>query len=156
MKKLFIIILLSIALIGCATFNNIKQIHETIYQVSNGEVIHEIKAVELTSTELTIVDHSINNLKIFIDKWNNSKNITNLDDFIDDYTIARSNYLAIHKVIFANYDKYPKELQDKFLEYQKHALKLDSTVQKMILGKDIYNATKTGVKLAMVVVGMLK
>jgi len=157
MKKIIISILIVLSLLGCAnTLKSVENIQEASFMVANGEIIHEIKAVELSSTELAIVDHSINNLKAFIDKWDNVQDIPDMDNFIQEYNIAKSNYLAIHRVIFANYDSYPEHLQTKFIQYQESAVKLNSTVQKMIMGKNVYAAAKIGVKLAMVVVGVLK
>lgn len=156
MRNLILSIFLVLSLIGCTTLKSIENIQETSFMVANGEVVHEIKAVELSSTEITIIDHSINNLRVFIDKWDSVDNIPNLTEFIAEYNVAKSNYLAIHRVIFANYERYPRHLQTKFLEYQDSAQKLDSTVHKMIMGKNAYAAAKVGVKLAMVVVGALK
>lgn len=155
MKKL-IVLILTVVLLGCSTLKSIEDIHDTSLMVANGEVVHEIKAIDLSSTNLAIVDHSINKLKIFIEKWDKVENIDNLEEFIAEYKDAKSNYLAIQRVITTNYDKYPKELQTKFLKYQKNAQNLDNTVQKLILGKNIYAATKVGVKLAMLAVGALK
>lgn len=156
MKKLFIIILLSISIIGCTTFNDVKEVKETIYQVSKGEVIHEIKSVELNFAELTIIDHSFNKLNLFIDKWLKVVSIQDFNEFSEEYKVAKNSYLSIHKVIEDNFDRYPEELKLKFIKYKMDANHIDSTVERLLLGRDIYRTGKEAVKLAMVVVGLLK
>lgn len=157
MKKLIVTLILSISLVtGCAVFDGFKSIKESIVQVSDGNIIHKIKSVELTSTEITIIDHSFNNLKDFIDKWSKVDKVEDLDDFMTDYAVAKSNYLSIHKVIENNFTKYNTEFQTELKKYKKDATHVDDVVFRMVLAKDMYNVGKEAVKLAKIAIGLLK
>lgn len=156
MKNIIIAIFLALSIVSCSTLDGVTALKDTSFKVSNGEIIHEIKSVELTPTELMIVDHSFNNLKSFIEKWDKVTDLVNFNEFIEDYSIAKNNYLAVHKVISDNFDRYPKELQTKFIDYKANANNLNKTVERMLIGKDIYATAKVGVKLAMLVVGAIK
>lgn len=157
MKKLIVLVVLSIFLLtGCSAFNSLKSVRESVIEVSDGNIIHKVKSVELTSTETTILDHSFNNLKVFIDKWSKVEKIEDLDDFMNNYTTAKTNYLAMYKIIENNFAKYTPEFQTEFRKYKKDAEHIDSIVFRMVLTKDIYNAAKEGVKLAKTVIGLIK
>lgn len=157
MKKLIVTLILSISLVtGCAVFDGFKSIKESIVQVSDGNIIHKIKSVELTSTEITIIDHSFNNLKDFIDKWSKVDKVEDLDDFMTDYAVAKSSYLSIHKVIESNFTKYNTEFQTELKKYKKDATHVDDVVFRMVLAKDMYNVGKEAVKLAKIAIGLLK
>lgn len=156
MKKFLILLILTMSILGCTTIKEIPNIKESSISISNGEILHEIKSVDLTSNEIFIVDHSMNNLKLFIDKWKDVVNLSNIDEFNADYKKMKTDYFAVYKVIENNFDKYPEELKIKFSGYKKSAKALDNQVSTLVVGKDIYLTVKTGVKLAMVVAGMVK
>ena len=156
MKKLILVLILIFSLVGCETFNGLKSIKESAMQVADGNVIYKIKSVSLNSSETTIVDHSFNNLKSFIDKWSKIDKITNLEEFLVEYNKAKVNYLAIHKVIENNFDKYAVEIQTELKKYKSDAIQVDNVVNKMILAKDMYNTGKEAVKLAKIAIGLLK
>lgn len=157
MKKLIVLVVLSIFLAsGCSTFNSLKSIKETMSQVSDGNIIHKIKSVELSYAEIAILDHSFNNLRQFIDKWTKIDRIENLEEFLDDYAEAKTGYLAVHKVIENNFSKYASEIQIELTKYKQDAIYIDNKVYKMILARDMYKASKEAVKLAGVVVGLMK
>lgn len=157
MKKLIVSMILSIFLIsGCSTFNSLKAIKESVVQVSDGNVMYKIKSVELNSSEITILDHSFNNLRQFIDKWTKIDKIENLEEFLSEYAEAKISYLAVHKVIENNFAKYNPEFQTELKKYKKDATHVDDVVFRMVLAKDMYNAGKEAVKLAKVAIGLLK
>jgi len=157
MKKLIVSIILSIFLLsGCSTFNSLKAIKESVVQVSDGNVMYKIKSVELNSSEITILDHSFNNLRQFIDKWTKIDKIENLEEFLSEYAEAKISYLAVHRVIENNFSRYATEIQVELKKYKQDAVNIDNIVYKMILAKDMYKTGKEAVKLAKVVIGMLK
>lgn len=156
MKKLILVLILIFSLVGCETFNGLKSIKESAMQVADGNVIYKIKSVSLTSSEITILDHSFNNLNDFITKWSKIDKITDLEDFLNDYAKAKLSYLAVHKVIESNFDKYALEIQVELKKYKQDAIHIDDIVYKMILAKDMYKTGKEAVKLAKIVIGMIK
>ena len=157
MKKLIISIILSIFLLSsCSTFNSLKSIKESVVQISDGNIMYKIKSVELNSSEITILDHSFNKLRQFIDKWTKIDKIENLEEFLSDYAEAKISYLAVHKVIENNFSKYAIEIQIELKKYKQDAVNIDNIVHNMILAKDMYKTGKEAVKLAKVVIGLMK
>lgn len=153
MKYFITVLLIITTLLGCAS---IKSIHETISSVSEGNIVNEIKSVELTSSEVSIMTHSVNNLRNFIDKWSHISGEDNLQEFLSDYSEVKANYLSLHKIIKDNWDKYPTELRNKFIEYKKDATKLDKTIDRLVLAQKLYKASREAVTLAKIAIGMLK
>ena len=156
MKNIIVVVLICISIFGCSVFTGFKSVKESVQEVQSGNIIHEIKAANLSTVDITIVDHSFNNLNEFINKWSKINSTPNLEDFLQDYANAKSSYKLIYGIIEKNYSGYLLELQNKFSKYKKDAEHIDSSVNSMIIGRDIYNASKQAVKLAMLVVGMLK
>jgi len=156
MKNIIVVVLICISIFGCSAFTGFKSVKESVQEVQSGNIIHEIKSAKLSTVDITIVDHSFNNLNEFINKWSKVNSTPNLEDFLYDYTNAKESYKLLYGIIEKNYNGYPVELQNKFSKYKKDAEHIDSSVNSMIIGRDIYNASKQAVKLAMLVVGMLK
>lgn len=156
MKNLIVVIILSLSLIGCSAFDGLKSIRESVVEVRSGNVLYDIKSIELSSSEITIVDHSFNTLMGFIDKWTKVPAVTDMNEFVSEYNTAKSAYRSMYAVIENHFIDYPQELQAKFIKYKKDADGIDSTVYTMIMGRDLYNASKQAVKLAIVVAGVLK
>lgn len=156
MRILFIITLVIITL-GCTTteLKTLQSVQDTIYEVSNGNILYDIKSVELSSTDLIIVDHSFNKLTAFIERWKELPK-DNLTIFLSEYSEVRNSYLSIHRVVDNNWNKYTESNREKLLKYKQEAILLDNSVKQMIRIKNYYRAGKLAISVIEVALGLVK
>lgn len=155
MRKIIVAILL-VTMIGCSThIKDLQHIQDTIYEVSSGNIIYDIKSVELSSNDSLIIDHSFNKLNSFISRW---KEIPKEDFsvFLSEYNDVRKSYLDIHKIVSSNWDLYSDTNKEKLLKYKSEAVMLDSSVKRMVRIKNYYKAAKIAISVAKVAAGALK
>lgn len=151
-----LIIAILIALSGCAMqLKNLQTIQDTIYEASSGNIQYDIKSVELSSTDLIIVDHSFNKLNAFIERWKDLPK-EDLTIFLSEYSEARKSYLDIHRVVDNNWNKYTSYNKEKLLKYKSDAILLDNSVKQMIRIKNYYRAGMLAISVIEVAAGLAK
>ncbi len=157
----FLIVLTIIAFIpACADLTKIVSGSAFLgAQIQSGDVFKNIKSVELSNTEIQIVNHAQNKADLFITKWKgviaNPKAIAEIDQgMLGDYSNLRKRYSEVYAVVLRNWDKYDQQSKDALLGIHVHAKELDQSIDKYIAAKDKEMAVIQIIRYASVLASM--
>lgn len=164
MKNIIITMMLITVLFACSTVIKSKKDLENIaivhYQVTSGEASKIIKSGSLSETDIMIVDHANNRYIAFISKW--KQEVDNLEstsplfeEFVLDYTEITKQYHSVRTIINKNWGSYSLPNQIVLLEYQSKVNKLDESVTRLIVAKNMYEAGIIAIKLGKALVGII-
>jgi hypothetical protein len=138
------IIIICFFLIGCATVKVDHQI-ESLKEVSY-EIKEDITSIQYTSNEQTFINHALS----MIDKYS-ATNITK-EDIVEDLEVLKDNYIRVKKIVTDNLEKYPQEIRDRFVEYDKIAMSLDKNIKMASKEEDYISSAKMVVIFSMNVI----
>lgn len=163
MKKLLISMIVILLITSCTTVlkstEDIANIVIADQQVTSGQVSQIIKSVELNSTEILIVDHSVNHYLAFSEKWKSK--ILTLDstspiftEFLIDYDNLVKQYTSVEDVVENNWDKYSDNYKILLTNYKANANEINNSVNKLIAASRRYQAIIKAVELATILAGV--
>jgi hypothetical protein len=142
MFKLIAASMIVLLLSACANVTKIMSESAFLgHQIESGDVFKNIKGVELSNTEIQIVNHAQNKVDQFRVKWKsviaNPKSIADLDQgMLGDYADLRGSYAEVDAVVRRNWNKYDQQSKNALLAVQDHATRLDQSVDKYVAAKN--------------------
>lgn len=134
-----IAVLIIVTIYGCADMAKVAK--ESVYinhQVTSGNVKSRVVQVELTSTELQIIQHAENSFNHFKEKWKVAFRNPDLllisaeSELTMDYLELKQRYAEVDDIVRDNWKKYDQISQMELLTYQAHALSLDNAVSNLL------------------------
>jgi len=138
------IIIACLFLVGCATTKVDYQIDSL--KGASYEIKEDITSIQYTSNEQTFINHAL----FIIDKYS-ATDITK-EDIVEDLEVLKDNYTRVKKIVTNNFDKYPQEIRDRFVEYDKIAMSLDKNIKMASKEEDYISSAKMVVIFSMNVI----